>query len=555
MPSLRVRDILQFGGLVDAKVAAGASGLDNFVESVSVLEVAHPQIARWVTRNELYVTSFYAIRDDVAMQKKVIETLARCASCGLVLCYLGQYVQRVDDEILRLCDELNFPLIVPRQENVPYVEIMTPIMGKLYKYKPELSALDYSNLSNEFFDLIIDETDIQTIYSKIARALGLTFSLFDIYYGCIYTNKDSALMEAERRYLQKNMNDTSIITSEDHYVYVDANDALNIIYLVKSKRNFFGYIVMLVKDQEQIARYLDLTSRLSLASCLIFNKKNRLAEMSDVQREEYLVNLLVWNFPSTEAAVRNGKNLDFDITGKNRVVVVNVNQFNFLQYDSEKQALTGYIKKWMLPSIVEMAREYSKNNIAAFRSDTILLLLENKDGDPPPDALCKKIIALFEKNGRSTVSIGLSDRYVSAADIPEAYNQAFHAAILGRQLYGENAVIHFEDIFYIYQIKSMAKQSKNLSFCKKLVQPVLEYDRAKGTNLMETFEKLVLLSADVRTMAEKLFIHRNTLLYRKNRIIEILGVNPFEMPYLFNYAIAFLILKDSGYDDEIPSFS
>ena len=457
-------------------------------------------------------------------------------------------MKQVDEEIINICDRMNFPLIVAGGD-VSYVEIMNPIMSRLYK--PEISAVDYSNLGNEFLDLIIDEDDIQVIYSKIAAGLGLTLSLFDVYYGCIYTNKAPALVEEERRYLQKNMGEVSLIASESHYVYVDSDGALNIIYLIKSKRNFFGYIVLLVDEQARMEQYLEVAARLSLASSLIFNKQNKLSEISDVQQEEYVVNLLVWNFATVDIAVKEGANLGYHIVGKNTLIVVNVNQFNFLQYDSEKLALTTYVKKWIFPSISDMVRGCGATNFACFHSDTILLFLESDGDQRLLDSLCGKIVTLFQKSNRSTVSIGISERYDAVTDTPEAYNQAFHAAIMGRQLYGDGAVIRFEDIFYFYQIKAMSRHGKNRAFCKKLVAPILAYDQAKGTDLMGTFEKLVLLSSDVNTMAEKLFIHRNTLLYRKNRIIDILGLNPFEMPHLFNYTIAFLVLADPDYGEPV----
>ncbi len=543
MAHLTMKDLLQFGGLVEAQVLAGEAGLANPVESVSVLEVANPQIAQWVTKNELYITSFYAIREDIEMQKRVIETLARCTCCGLIICHIHQWVKKVDEAIIRRCNELGFPLIVAAGE-VSYVEILNPIMGKLYK--PELSTADYSSINSEFLDLIVDEDDLQVIYNKIAGALRLTMSLYDIYFNCLYSNKKDALVEEEKHYLQENMREASVITSQNHYIYVNSEGRLNILYLVKSRRNFFGYIILQMEEQGDIPRGLEIAESLSLTCSLIFNKKSKLNEVSDLQREEYLGNLLVWNFQSSEIAVRTGCSLGLDITAKTVLLVVNVNAFNDLRYESERQALAAYIKKWILPNVSDLVKQHGEANFAALRSDTLLLFLEKEGKAPTFDALCQKIITLFEKSGRSSVSIGVSNAMNLVTDIPEAYNQAFHSAIIGRQFYGVNRAIRFEDIFYIYQIKTMGNQRKNLAFCKKLLEPVMEYDKAKGTALMDTFEKLVLQSSDVNTLAEKLYIHRNTLLYRKNRIMELLGLNPFEMPYLFNYTIAFLILQQGN---------
>jgi len=350
----------------------------------------------------------------------------------------------------------------------------------------------------------------------------------------------------EQQYLKENLQEAPVITGQNHYIYVNSKGQMNIIYLIQSKRNFFGYIIMQVDDQSEMERQLAVAENIALACSLIFNKKSKVSEISDFQREEYLVNLIVWNFQSMEMALKGGRSLGYDITKKETVVVININAFNVIQYEAEKKALTSYIKRWILPSINDKVKQQNEANIASFRSDTILLFLApNERRSKSVLELCNAILKLFRETDRTSVSIGISDAMQTITDIPEAYNQAFQAAIIGRQLYGENRIITFEEIFYVYQIKKLGKQQKTLDFCRRLLSPIMEYDKAKGTDMMETFEKLILFSSDAGATAEALFIHRNTLLYRKNRIMEILGVNPFEMPYLFNYTIAFLILNST----------
>ncbi len=45
---------------------------------------------------------------------------------------------------------------------------------------------------------------------------------------------------------------------------------------------------------------------------------------------------------------------------------------------------------------------------------------------------------------------------------------------------------------------------------------------------------------DMAETARRMFIHRNTLLYRKNKIIELLGYSPFEIPNLMNILLIVL---------------
>lgn len=170
---MKVKDLLRFGGLRNAEVAAGKAGLEHTVESVSVLEVAEAKISTWVTRNQLYITSFYAIKDTVGMQKVVIETLAKCGCCGLVICHKSLILGTVHPEVIALCDALDFPLLIARSE-VSYVEILNPIIAKLEMNGA--SGGGYAKIKSEFLDLILREDDMGMVLKRISYELGYEIS-------------------------------------------------------------------------------------------------------------------------------------------------------------------------------------------------------------------------------------------------------------------------------------------------------------------------------------------------------------------------------------------
>lgn len=60
---MKIKDLLKFGGLEESSVVAGLKGINNEDTSISVLEVAESQIETWVLKNQLYITSFYAIME------------------------------------------------------------------------------------------------------------------------------------------------------------------------------------------------------------------------------------------------------------------------------------------------------------------------------------------------------------------------------------------------------------------------------------------------------------------------------------------------------------
>jgi DNA-binding PucR family transcriptional regulator len=70
-----------------------------------------------------------------------------------------------------------------------------------------------------------------------------------------------------------------------------------------------------------------------------------------------------------------------------------------------------------------------------------------------------------------------------------------------------------------------------------------EYDEKHEGHYVETLQNLSIVNENIETIAGAMNIHKNTLLYRRNKIIEILEHDPFSMPLKFNYQAFFMAEK------------
>ncbi|KAB7667740.1 PucR family transcriptional regulator ligand-binding domain-containing protein [Bacillus sp. B1-b2] len=86
---IMVRDALGIGALTNGKLLAGHEGLNNIINHVSVIEV--PDAHEWFRGNELFLTAFYTIQNDISAQLKLITHLSEKKSAALGICYPGLY--------------------------------------------------------------------------------------------------------------------------------------------------------------------------------------------------------------------------------------------------------------------------------------------------------------------------------------------------------------------------------------------------------------------------------------------------------------------------------
>lgn len=135
--SITVADCLKLASLSEAKVVGGSEGLNNVVVSVSVLEYAVPTAlgGAYFKNNEIVISAFISIKDDVEAQCAALRRLHEVGEVGLILYYVGIYMPKLDERLIKAADELGFPLICmpEKQGNLRYSEVICEVMEAIFK--------------------------------------------------------------------------------------------------------------------------------------------------------------------------------------------------------------------------------------------------------------------------------------------------------------------------------------------------------------------------------------------------------------------------------------
>ena len=534
---MQLREVLSFGGLSTADLVAGRNGLDASIESVSVLEIAEESISSWTLRNQLFITSFYAIRDNIEMQKTVIRTLSKCGCCGLVICHIKYVLHTIDPSVIQLCDKLNFPLIIA-DTDVSFLEIINPIYSRL---SGPSRSMGETTIRSDFVDLLTSEHSTSEILKTIAFKVGYAISFLDIHFNYLYSNKDDLQKEQEATYLKETISRKSMDIPRLRYWIMDSsvNNKPTMIYYIKKGGNLFGFLCIEFQQGDTVEHVLEIADSINLPCALLINKMQKVSRVEADYQQTFFSDLLVWNFRSNEIALPRAAELGFSLTDIQQVVVVNLNA---LQNSSEKdRELANYIQRWFLPNVEQIVHSYSSGNILHFHSDIFLILISKQVTSEQLDKMSQRIINLFANSKITSVSIGISMPFKQFSEIPRAYTEAFDIAILGRTLLGVNQIANFDKLGMLYHIKAMRNSPNIVQLCQQIVSPLQSYDESKNTELIKTSLALFECNLDVQRSADKLHIHRNTLLYRKKQIQEIMGYDAFDLPYSCNFMIALFV--------------
>lgn len=176
------------------------------------------------------------------------------------------------------------------------------------------------------------------------------------------------------------------------------------------------------------------------------------------------------------------------------------------------------------------------NALLSFRQALVItqtqgatILYPLKEGQPTLDKIKHLAETIRQKISGATpgwtVSIGVGQLYADLLAIPRSYTEAQHAVKIGRALQGPASIACFTELgIYRMLLQFAQSQNPNEFFCEAL-QRLLEYDQQADKELVKTLSAFLECNGNLTETSDRLFIHRNTLKYRLERIRDITQID------------------------------
>nr|MBA3274207.1 helix-turn-helix domain-containing protein [Chloroflexia bacterium] len=133
--------------------------------------------------------------------------------------------------------------------------------------------------------------------------------------------------------------------------------------------------------------------------------------------------------------------------------------------------------------------------------------------------------ALAVNGSTEVVSMGVGRIRSGLDGIRQSHQDARQALTIGRRLYGPGKVTLFEKLGVYRLIYAAEHLPELVTFQEEALGPLIEYDRAHGAELIRTLEAFFTANCSPKEAASLLHVHRNTVLYRLDRIAEITGLD------------------------------
>ncbi|RDY28544.1 PucR family transcriptional regulator [Romboutsia weinsteinii] len=198
-----------------------------------------------------------------------------------------------------------------------------------------------------------------------------------------------------------------------------------------------------------------------------------------------------------------------------------VASFNLIDKCEEKHISTEYIMN-MIKAMID------KNNIRSiidYYDNCIICIValdSNSDFNRSKDLL--KLV--YEKiSGYINVSLSIGNIRDNLVEVRDSYYESIKAFKLYRCNNWDLDIIDYNSQGF-YKILFEVKDFKKLRiYCDEILGRILDYDKNKSADLLGTLRCYLINNCNLIKTSSELFIHRNTLIYRLNKIRTILDSN------------------------------
>ena len=520
----------------EARVVAGHGGLDRVVRWAHIVDL--PDVTPWVRQGDLLLTTAFALKDDPDAQVALIPRLAEKGLAGLLVA-LGTYFHDIPEAMIKCADHLDFPILTLPWE-VPFVEVTQAIHEHVLRQ--QYAHIEKSlQIHEELTQLVLQGRSLEDIVESLARLLNRSVTIEDPGLRVLAQSSYGPVDEIRRRSINEGQTPRELynhleaqglfeqLRKDPRPRHVPSLPEMGMIYerviapiLVGS--NLFGYVWIIAADSPLSDIDFLAIEQAAMVAALAFTRKQAIFDAEQRVKSDLLNNLLEFE---PNQALRSLREIVRQLGLSNGYQAMAIEEAE--EHPAGLMTLSGLIEREI--SIKE------RQGTVIQRANRLVVLLSASEGNSGQD-LAEDLLACAERNGAALL-IGIGTTCKDETKIRQSYNEAIESLRIGKSLSnGRPGVWRFEDLGFLRWFRDLPGDSFAESRYHRTIEQISRHDELHGDEYLRTLEAYLDFFGNKQNVAKALFIHRNTLRQRLEKLSQRWGIN-FEDSYgLANFYIA-----------------
>ncbi|GIO23247.1 PucR family transcriptional regulator [Oceanobacillus sp. J11TS1] len=509
--SIQVKDVLSRDLFRNAVVVAGKGGLNREIKWTHILELG--DIESFINGGELILTTGSGIKFDSPDGLHHLDKLVNKNVAGVCI-ELGTHIKEIAPEIIQYANDHDLPFII-FDEIVKFVDITQDLHTVIINHHHQMLS-QLSSFSEKFNELSLLPNGTLNILKELyahfyAPVLFVSDDAKAYYYPPMI--KDHAQwMKTRIKNIKKPTPYTCYKLDKNYYT----------IFPIKGLGHTWGYLCLQIEHEKLDEFSFSIIDRAALAIAQIMLRNKTIEERKQNQEEEIVRKML------------SGRDLDVSeiqkilpSSAKNlyyRLFLIETNTFNLNNKEENweemklQQAMiirSLFRKNGFMPAvsvgrneIAVIAALYHQKNAQKYTNRFIDIINELKNSQQKD---------IFNGN---QYTFGISNVHVDYDTSHLSYKEAKDAILI------QNANL-IETYFYeeigVYRLLiEMYNSNKLEAYVQDYLGPLLQYDNKTKSNLLSTLSVYLKCMGSKKETANKLFIVRQTLYHRLEKIEKLL---------------------------------
>lgn len=534
---LTVGEILTLPLFAPARLVAGESGLDHRVNWVHIVDIpdAHYE---WDRSGVLLLTAGYGLMNQPERQASLVPHLVERGFAGMVLS-TGYYCDEAPAVIRESADELGFPIIETPPELL-FIEVTETVLEQIINRQYSLLQ-QATEIHNRLTQLALQAGELHDLAQTLARILERAITIEDPAFRILASVQEGAVDEARQRSVAHGRTTPEVaqrllergiyarLLQQMGPLHIDPIPELGmtmerIVAPIIVAHEIYGYIWIISGDRPLTALDELAIEHAATVAALILFKEQAVRSSEEALRGDFLGQLLQGKAISarfTEQARRFG----YRVEEPQQVLLI----YAPAKSGGSPHALQNEIEGWL--------RQHGERPLLVWRDRTLVLVLESPD-TKRGQTLARELVAEFSHPAcRLLIGVG-GVQGPAPGSVARSFEEAQEALRIARALAREEGVAPFSELGVLHWLYHLPPDVVADNVYMKHVHTLADYDAERDADLLKTLEAYLDFGGSLVEAAEALYVHRNTLLHRIERIEELTALDLRHPPHRLNLFVA-----------------
>ncbi|MDR9853252.1 PucR family transcriptional regulator ligand-binding domain-containing protein [Paenibacillus sp. VCA1] len=486
---LTVREMLNLPVMKNAKLISGEQGLDRIVQYIDIWEV--PDIGSWLREGEMVLTAGYPARDNPSLLTEMIEQLANVNGAGIAI-KPERFISQIPQEMIEKSNLYHIP-VIQLPLSAAYIDITYNVMEQILNRQAVLLKRS-EEVNKALTGLVLNNKGIQVVADSVSKLIDSSIWIVD---------KGGAVLASSPE-------GNPYVPSGNHRQWEVNVDNKMLGKFVVEKRELDELDLMLI-EQARLVFSLEL-----MREKIAYDTESRLR---GTFFEELILN------PPADERITASKGLQLGLSPDWlwEVAVIEADEPFYNEDAPIAEAIQSYLSEESAARKVRPQLQIHGGKIVLF-----LPSVPTADTEKRPDNK-RRPLPWGEELQRwlkpwDTVRVGMG-RQAPLFEANRSYNEARTAVSIGFRLNQRRQLFTYAEVEMLQMLLNSSDSAWLGRFVDERIGKLAEHDQANGTNYVSTLYHYLATGGSLNETSNRMFIHRNSVNYRIDRIKSMTGLD------------------------------